>query len=108
MYLGNHTNSDLFIYFKQYINSDLWMVQIIYQGTKDYYPEFKAHTGNQETESAELTMTITDLYPGTKYTFVVIAETHCGYGRNSSVVQESTEVHGKLFTVYRVFIFDMF
>ena len=37
------------------------MVQIIYQGTKDYYPEFKAHTGNQETGSATLTMTITKL-----------------------------------------------
>ena len=108
MYLGNHTNSDLFIYFKQYINSDLWMVQIIYQGTKDYYPEFKAHTGNQETESATLTMTITKLVPGTRYTFVVIAKTHCGYGDNSSVVQESTKVDGKLFTVCRVFNFDMF
>ena len=84
------------------------MLQMIYQGTKDYYPEFKVHTGNQETESAKLTMTITDLYPGTKYTFVVRAETHCGYGGNSSGVQESTEVDGKLFTVYCVFNFDMF
>ena len=84
------------------------MVQIIYQGTKDYYPEFKAHTGNQETGSATLTMTITKLVPGTRYTFVVRAETHCGYGGNSSVVQESTEVDGKLFTVCRVFNFDMF
>ena len=84
------------------------MLQIIYQGTKDYYPEFKAHTGNQDTGSPTLTMTVTDLYPGTKYAFVVRAETHCGYGRNSSVVQESTEVDGKLFTVYRVFNFDMF
>ena len=84
------------------------MVQIIYQGTKDYYPEFKAHTGNQETESATLTMTITNLVPGTEYTFVVIAKTPCGYGGNSSVVQESTKVDGKLFTVYRVFNFDMF
>jgi len=84
------------------------MRQIIYKGTKDYYPEFKAHTGNQETESPTLTMTITDLYPGTKYTFVVRAETHCGYGANSSVAHESTEVDGKLFTVYRVFNFDMF
>ena len=75
------------------------MVQIIYQGTKDYYPEFKAHTGNQETESATLTMTITNLVPGTEYTFVVIAKTPCGYGGNSSVVQESTKVDGKLFTV---------
>ena len=77
------------------------MLQIIYQGTKDYYPKFKAHTGIQETESPKLTMTITKLVPGTKYTFVVRAETHCGYGGNSSVVQESTEVDGKLFTVYR-------
>ena len=84
------------------------MLQIIYQGTKDYYPEFKAHTGNQETESAELTMTITDLYPGTEYTFVVRAETHCGYGGNSSGVQRSTKPDGKLFTVCRLFNFDMF
>ena len=84
------------------------MVQIIYQGTKDYYPEFKAHTGNQETESPTLTMTIANLVPGTEYTFVVRAETHCGYGGNSSVAQESTEVDGKLFTVCRVFNFDMF
>ena len=84
------------------------MLQIIYEGTKDYYPEFKAHTGNQETESPTLTMKITDLYPGTKYTFVVKAKTHCGYGDNSSVVQGSTKPDGKLFTVYRVFNFDMF
>ena len=84
------------------------MVQIIYQGTKDYYPEFKAHTGNQETESPTLTMTIANLVPGTEYTFVVIAKTPCGYGRNSSVVQESTEVDGKLFTVCRCSIFYMF
>ena len=108
MYLGNRTNSDLFIYFKQYINSDLWMLQIIYQGTKDYFPKFKAHTGIQETDSPTLTMTITNLVPGTSYSFVVRAETHCGYGDNSSMVQESTEVDGKLFTVYRVFSFDMF
>ena len=84
------------------------MVQIIYQGTKDYYPEFKAHTGNQETESPTLTMTIANLVPGTEYTFVVRAETHCGYGGNSSVVQESTEVDGKLFTVCLCSIFYMF
>ena len=84
------------------------MLQIIYQGTKDYYPKFKAHTGNQETESPTLTMKITDLYPGTKYTFVVKAKTHCGYGDNSSVVQSSTKADGKLFTVYRMFNFDMF
>ena len=84
------------------------MLQIIYQGTKDYYPKFKAPTGIQETESSTLTMTITKLVPGTKYTFVVRAETHCGYGDNSSVVQRSTKPDGKLFTVYRVFNFDMF
>ena len=84
------------------------MVQIIYQGTKDYYPTFKAHTVIQETESPTLTMTIANLVPGTEYTFVVIAKTPCGYGGNSSVVQESTKVDGKLFTVYRVFNFDMF
>ena len=84
------------------------MLQIIYRGTKDYYPKFKARTGIQETESPILKKIITNLVPGTEYTFVVIAKTHCGYGDNSSMVQESTEVEGKLFTVYRVFNFDMF
>lgn len=84
------------------------MLQIIYRGTKDYYPKFKAHTGIQETESPTLKKTITDLVPGTEYTFVVIAKTPCGYGGNSSVVQKSTEVDGKLFTVCRLFNFDMF
>ena len=83
------------------------MLQIIYQGTKDYYPKFK-RTGIQETESPTLKKTITNLVPGTRYTFVVIAKTPCGYGGNSSMVQESTEVDGKLFTVCRVFNFDMF
>ena len=84
------------------------MLQIIYQGTKDYYPKFKADSGNQETDSPTLTVTIANLFSGTKYTFVVKAETHCGYGGNSSVVQESTKADGKLFTVYRVLNFDMF
>ena len=84
------------------------MLQIIYRGTKDYYPKFKARTGIQETESPILKKIITNLVPGTEYTFIVIAKTYCGYGGNSSVVQESTEVDGKLFTVYRVFNFDMF
>ena len=84
------------------------MLQIIYRGTKDYYPKFKARTGIQETESPILKKIITNLVPGTEYTFVVIAKTHCGYGGNSSVVQESTEVDGKLFTVCRLFNFDMF
>ena len=84
------------------------MLQIIYQGTKYYYPKFKARTGIQETESPILKKIISNLVPGTEYTFVVIAKTPCGYGRNSSVVQESTEVDGKLFTVCRLFNFDMF
>ena len=75
------------------------MPQIIYKGTKDYYPEFKPHTGIQETESPTLTMNITDLYPGTEYTFVVRAENHCVYGGNSSMAQGSTKVDGKLFNV---------
>lgn len=83
------------------------MLQIIYQGTKDYYPKFK-RTGIQETESPTLKKTITNLVPGTSYTFVVIAKTPCGYGGNSSMVQQSTEVDGKLFTVCLVFNFDMF
>ena len=84
------------------------MLQIIYRGTKDYYPKFKARTGIQETESPILKKIIAKLVPGTRYTFVVRAKTFCGYGGNSSVVQESTEVDGKLFTVCRVFNFDMF
>ena len=84
------------------------MLQIIYQGTKVYYPKFEAPTVIQETECPTLKKTITNLVPGTEYTFVVIAKTPCGYGGNSSGVQESTEVDGKLFTVYRVFNFDMF
>ena len=84
------------------------MVQIIYQGTKDYYPKFGVRTRIQETESPTLKKTIANLVPGTKYTFVVIAKSPCGYGGNSSMVQESTEVDGKLFTVCRVFNFDIF
>ena len=83
------------------------MLQIIYQGTKDYYPKFK-RTGIEETESPTLKKTITNLVPGTSYTFVVIAKTPCCYGTNSSMAQESTKVDGKLFTVYREFNFDMF
>ena len=41
-------------------------------------------------------MTITSLVPGTKYAFVVMAETYCGYGGNSSIAQGSTKVDGKL------------
>ena len=75
------------------------MPQIIYKGTKDYYPEFKPHTGIQETECPTLRLTITNLVPGTKYAFVVMAETYCGDGGNSSISQGSTKVDGKLFTV---------
>ncbi|KAK2555009.1 Receptor-type tyrosine-protein phosphatase T [Acropora cervicornis] len=56
-------------------------------GTKNYYPEFK-HT--KSVKSMTLSKEITGLYPGTKYTFVVVATTHCGKGDNSTMVTEYT------------------
>ena len=49
-------------------------------------------------------MTITNLVPGTKYAFVVMAETYCGYGGNSSIAQGSTKVDGKLLLCERFFV----
>ena len=49
-------------------------------------------------------MTITNLVPGTKYAFVVMAETYCGYGGNSSIAQGSTKVDGKLWLCERFFV----
>ena len=39
---------------------------------------------------------ITDLYPDTKYNFVVVATTHCGDGDNSTMVTICTVIDGKL------------
>lgn len=61
--------------------------KVICEGTKNYYPEFK-HT--KSVESMTLSKEITGLYPGTKYTFVVVATTHCGKGDNSTMVTEHT------------------
>ena len=68
--------------------------QVIFEGTKNYYPEFK-HT--KSVKSMTLSKEITGLYPGTKYTFVVVATTHCGKGDNSTMVTEYTIRDGKLY-----------
>ena len=68
--------------------------QVICEGTKNYYPEFK-HTKSVETET--LSKEITGLYPDTKYTFVVVATTHCGKGVNSTMVTKRTILDGKLY-----------
>ena len=68
--------------------------QVIYEGTKSYYLAFK-HTNSVKTE--DLRQEITDLYPDTKYTFVVVATTHCGKGDNSTMVTIHTIRDGKLY-----------
>lgn len=68
--------------------------QVNYEGTKSYYPEFK-HTNAVQTVT--LSQDITDLYPGTNYTFVVVAATHCGKGDNSTMVTRLTVIDGKLY-----------
>ena len=67
--------------------------QVIYEGTKTYYPEFK-HTNSVQTVA--LRREITDLYPDTKYNFVVVATTNCGDGDNSTMVTIRTIIDGKL------------
>ena len=68
--------------------------QVIYEGTKSYYPEFK-HTNSVQTVA--LSREITDLYPDTKYNFVVaVATTNCGDGDNSTMVTIRTIIDGKL------------
>ena len=67
--------------------------QVIYEGTKRYYPGFK-HINSVQTVA--LSLEITDLYPDTKYKFVVVATTHCGDKDNSSMVIIRTAIDGKL------------
>ena len=67
--------------------------QVSYEGTKSYYPEFK-HTDSVQTVA--LSREITDLYPDTKYNFVVVATTYCGKGDNSTMVTIRTVIDGKL------------
>ena len=67
--------------------------QVIYEGTKTYYPKFK-HTDSIQTVA--LSREITDLYPDTTYKFVVVATTHCGEGDNSTILTIRTVIGGKL------------
>ena len=67
--------------------------QVTYEGTKGYYPGFK-HINSVQTVA--LSREITDLYPDTKYKFVVIATTHCGEGDNSTMVTIRMVIDGKL------------
>jgi len=60
---------------------------VIYEGMKDYFPSFK-DAGTRKTKS--LDEDVTGLYPGTKYTFVVMAKTHCGDGDNSTMALGQT------------------
>ncbi|XP_067027504.1 receptor-type tyrosine-protein phosphatase S-like isoform X3 [Acropora muricata] len=71
---------------KQY-GDNVQMYTVIYEGTKSYYLAFK-HINSVKTE--DLRQEITDLYPDTKYTFVVVATTHCGKGDNSTMVTMHT------------------
>lgn len=68
--------------------------QVNYEGTKSYYPGFK-HTNSVETKA--LSREFTDLYPGTRYTFVVVAATHCGKGADSTMETRRTAIDGKLY-----------
>ncbi|XP_067026815.1 uncharacterized protein [Acropora muricata] len=65
------------------------MYTVIYEGTKTYYPEFK-HTNSVQTVA--LSREITDLYPDTKYNFVVVATTNCRDGDNSTMVTIRTVI----------------
>ena len=67
--------------------------QVNYEGTKSYYPEFK-HTNS--VKSVTLNQEITDLYPGTNYTFVVVAWTLCGKGNDSTIETRRTVIACKL------------
>ena len=72
---------------------DLSVIQVIYEGIKDYFPTFK-DVGTRKTTSLE--NDVTGLYPGTKYTFVVMATTHCGDGDNSTKASGETLMDGTL------------
>ena len=62
-------------------------------GTKYYDLDFE-HTGTRQTTSLKLT--VDQLIPGTLYSFVVIAETNCGEGDNSTEKSSQTKVDGML------------
>ncbi|XP_015769281.1 PREDICTED: receptor-type tyrosine-protein phosphatase F-like [Acropora digitifera] len=68
---------------------DVQMYKVSYEGTKSYYPEFK-HINSVQTVA--LSQEITDLYPDTKYNFVVVATTYCGEGDNSTMVTIRTVI----------------
>ena len=67
--------------------------QVIYEGTKSYYPDFK-HTNSVQTVA--LSWEVTDLYPDTKYNFVVVATKYCRDGDNRTMVTIRTVIDGKL------------
>ncbi|XP_015755647.1 PREDICTED: receptor-type tyrosine-protein phosphatase delta-like [Acropora digitifera] len=69
------------------------MYTVNYEGTKSYYPEFK-HTNSVQTVT--LKQEITDLYPGTNYTFVVVASTPCGKGNDSTMETRRTVIASPL------------
>ncbi|XP_068725982.1 uncharacterized protein [Montipora capricornis] len=66
---------------------DVQMYTVIFKGTKSYYPDF---TDSGTVKTKALSKEFTNLYPGTKYDFVVFATTHCGNGDNSSMVTTHT------------------
>ncbi|XP_068677363.1 uncharacterized protein [Montipora foliosa] len=66
---------------------DVQMYSVIFKGTKSYYPDF---TDSRTVKTKALSKEFTNLYPGTKYDFVVFASTHCGNGDNSSMVTTHT------------------
>ena len=86
--------------FKLILSLSTCTLQVIYDGKKGYYPDFR-HTGELETTS--LTLTVQNLYPGTKYNFVIIATTHCASSENSSVVSSQTLKDGRwnIFVIFR-------
>ncbi|XP_068677380.1 receptor-type tyrosine-protein phosphatase T-like isoform X2 [Montipora foliosa] len=72
---------------KPKISGDVQMYTVIFKGTKTYYPDF---TDSRIVKTKALSKEFTNLYPGTKYDFVVFATTHCGNGDNSSMVTTHT------------------
>ncbi|XP_068677355.1 uncharacterized protein [Montipora foliosa] len=66
---------------------DVQMYTVICKGTKSYYPDF---IDSRTVKTKALSKEFTNLYPGTKYDFVVFATTHCGNGDNSSMVTTHT------------------
>ena len=68
--------------------------QVICEGTKSYDPEFK---DTRSVETKALSQEFTNLYPGTKYNFVVFATNNCRNGDNSSIVSSHTLIAGMFF-----------